>query len=64
MAALPQQWILGFLSGVGYRGEGVVDPLNGVDAQAVWAWMDNYCQANPLKLVHEAGEAFVTAHPR
>jgi hypothetical protein len=64
-ASLFEQWILGFLSGVGYQGTGVgVDPLNGVDAGAVWAWMDNYCQAHPLDDVAEAGAAFVTTHPR
>jgi len=61
-AAHAEQWILGFLSGIGY--EGVGDPLNGVDANAVWAWMDNYCQANPLDAIVKAGAAFNAAHPR
>jgi hypothetical protein len=39
-ASLPEQWILGFLSGVGYEGvAGGENPLNGVDADAVWAWV-------------------------
>jgi hypothetical protein len=72
-ASLPEQWILGFLSGVGdvsasnanaVGGVTERDPLNGVDAQAVWAWVDNYCRANPLDKVVRAGEAFVAAHPR
>jgi hypothetical protein len=64
-ASLPEQWILGFLSGVGYEGLDRGDnPLNGVDADAVWAWMDNYCQANPLDGVAKAGSAFDTTHPR
>jgi len=45
-----EQWVLGFLSGVGFLG--VADGWNllkGVDANGVWAWIDNYCQANPLK---------------
>jgi hypothetical protein len=37
--------------------------LNGVDAQGVWAWIDNYCHANPLDEVSGAAEAFVNAHP-
>jgi hypothetical protein len=59
----PGQWILGFLSGVGYWGEGLVDPLNSVDARAVWAWVDNYCLAHPLEDIERAGAAFITAHP-
>jgi hypothetical protein len=63
-ASLPEQWILGFLSGVGYEGGGGDNPLNGVDADAVWAWMDNYCRANPLDHVANAGAAFFATHPR
>jgi hypothetical protein len=32
-ALLPQQWILGFLSGVGYVGVDDQNPLNGVDVR-------------------------------
>ena len=46
------------------KGGGVQNPLNGVDAQAVWAWVDNYCKANPLNLIENAGAAFVATHPR
>jgi hypothetical protein len=65
-AQLLEQWILGFLTGVGFARVNLdgIDPLNGVDAQAIWAWMDNYCQANPLHDVWKAGADFVTAHPR
>jgi hypothetical protein len=64
-ARLPEQWILGFLSGVGYEGAaGGDNPLNGVDADAVGAWMDNYCQANPLDTLAKAGTAFDAVHPR
>jgi hypothetical protein len=62
-ASLPEQWILGFLSGVGYEGGGRDNPLSGVDADAVWAWMDNYCHANPLDHIAEAGAAFDAIHP-
>jgi hypothetical protein len=62
-----EQWILGFLTGVadlaasrGVTVPGKVDPLNGVDVQAVWAWVDNFCHAHPLETVIEAGEAFAT----
>lgn len=57
-----EQWVVGFLSGVGF--EGVEDPLNGVDSDAVWAWMDNYCRADPLDSIGKAAGAFDNAHPR
>jgi hypothetical protein len=59
-----ESWILGFLSGIGVGSNGALNPLQGVDAEAVWAWIDNYCQAHPLEHRREAGSAFVTAHPR
>jgi hypothetical protein len=63
-ASLPEQWILGFLSGIGYDSTGRDDPLNGVDADAVWAWMDNYCHGNPLDHIATAAAAFDAIHPR
>lgn len=59
-----EQWIVGFLSGIGYQGdiEGA-NPLNGLDAYAVWAWTDNYCAAHPLETIFEAATAFSRAHP-
>jgi hypothetical protein len=62
-AYLYQQWIVGFLSGVGYAGPPGIDPLKGTDSNGVWAWIDNYCQAHPLDNIAEAGSAFVIAHP-
>jgi hypothetical protein len=54
------EWVLGFLSGVGYAGEpGRTDPLQELDAHAVAAWVDNYCRAYPLKNLDAAAEAFV-----
>ena len=59
------QWVLGFLSGVGFIGkQDGIDPLNGLDAQAVWAWIDNYCRDHPLSLIASAAAAFKNAHPR
>lgn len=57
-----QQWVAGFLSGIGYQGPG--NPLNGVDAEGVWAWIDNYCRSHPLDKIRMAAEAFDTEHPR
>jgi len=56
-----KSWVVGFLSGVGYTG--IANPLNRVDADGVFAWIDNYCQARPLKSIAEAAGAFVNAHP-
>src|SRR5215472_16358814 len=61
-ARLKSQWILGFLSGVAAAEE--FDPMQGVDANAVRAWMDDYCRAHPLELIMTAGEAFIREHPR
>jgi hypothetical protein len=50
-----EQWVWGFLSGVGFQGgANGVNPLNGVDADAVWGWIDNYCQGHPLELLASA----------
>jgi hypothetical protein len=58
-ARLNEQWILGFLSGIGWGGEFFhVHPLNGMDAEGVWAWMDNYCQVHPLDGIDKAGLIF------
>ena len=62
-ALMDEQWILGFLTGSGDATPGDADPLHGVDAEAVWAWVDNYCRANPLDKIIRAGEAFFREHP-
>lgn len=62
-----EQWVVGFLSGVGYMGltgGGLpYNPLRGVDADAVWAWIDNYCSARPLDRIKDAAVAFMFEHP-
>jgi hypothetical protein len=62
-AVAHQEWVLGFLTGFGFGRAGNSDPLNGVDGQWVWVWIDNYCQAHPLDPILKAGIAFVDAHP-
>src|SRR5215469_12180966 len=42
-------WALGFLSGVNWLGNSDSDFLKGLDGNAVWAWMDNYCREHPLE---------------
>jgi hypothetical protein len=58
-----QQWVLGFLSGIGYQGDINLNPLNGMDANGVLAWIDNYCQAHPIDKIKEAAAMFRFAHP-
>jgi hypothetical protein len=58
------QWVLAFLSGVGFMGGDTGNnPLNGVDADGVWAWIDNYCRDHPRVKIGDAAGAFVHAHP-
>lgn len=60
----PEQWILGFLSGAGfYGGPAGLDPLKGMDAKTVLAWVDKYCQGRPLDTLATASAAFANAHP-
>jgi len=59
-----EQWVLGFIDGITEESGGTLDPFNGVEAWNVWEWIDNYCQANPLKSIAEAASAFIAAHPR
>jgi hypothetical protein len=63
-ASSHEQWVLGFLSGLGAGVEvSGLDPLKGVDPEGVWAWVDNYCQAKPLDALLTAAEAFARTHP-
>lgn len=57
-----EQWVLGFLSGVGWIGPD--DPMLGTDAEGVWAWIDNYCRAHPIDpLANAAGQFDIVHHP-
>jgi hypothetical protein len=59
-ALLYEQWILGFLSGEGAASavlaDGSDNPLNGMDAEGVWAWIDTYCQVHPLDQILRGGQ--------
>jgi hypothetical protein len=60
------QWVMGFLSGIGFLGQmdnSHADPLDAVDAQGVWTWIDAYCRANPTAAIARASAAFYYAHP-
>ena len=60
---LQLHWILGFLSAVGWMSPNNDDPFEGVDADAVELWIDNYCKKHPLEKIVDAAEAFYEAHP-
>jgi hypothetical protein len=60
------QWVLGFLSGMGWSGlyYDRAEILKGMDAEGVWAWVDNYCQAHPIKDMTDAALSFEKGRPR
>jgi hypothetical protein len=66
--AMPEeQWVLGFIAGQADLSQGLspsarLDPLKRVDAEGVFAWMDNYCRDHPLNKIIDAIEDFVLAH--
>lgn len=59
-----QQWVLGFLSGIGFVAQNDDDPLKNMDVQGVWAWIDNYCRDHPIDQIGTAASAFYYVHPR
>jgi len=47
----------GYLTAYGFRVEDRSSPLSLIDPKGALAWIDNYCQENPLKPVaHAAGK--------
>jgi hypothetical protein len=63
-AEVPEHWLLGYLSGIASESVSGTDPLNGMDAEAVFAWVDNYCRAHPLDTIERAGGSFARQHRR
>ena len=59
-----EQWLMGFLSGVGWSQPDGDDPLTGLDANAVFLWMDNYCSKQPLEPIAMAAARLALAHRR
>jgi len=55
-------WAFGFLSGAAVYSS-ILDPLNGMDADGVADWLDNYCKAHAVEPFAAALKAFVSAHP-
>ena len=48
-----ESWLVGFLSGAALGAN--VDILKGTDNLSLFLWVDNYCRANPLKDLDDAG---------
>ena len=58
-AHLLESWVGGYLSGA----NSIIAPATkrdvlsgGIDAEGLWAWIDNYCRAHPLDSVSEAAD--------
>ena len=56
-------WALGFLSGAAAYSPNL-NPLEGLDGDAVLYWIDNYCRSRPLDKFTVALKAFVHEHPK
>jgi hypothetical protein len=56
------QWVTGYISGIATQSPDL-DPLRGVDGDALIAWMDNTCQAHPLIRIVDAANLFIKEHP-
>ncbi len=52
-------WVVGFMSGLNVMhslNNNKDDPLGKINSvEQIYAWMDNYCQKNPLKETDEGG---------
>ena len=50
------QWVLGYITAYGYYGS---DNLKDVEAPGMAAWLDNYCQQNPLESIETATQKLI-----
>lgn len=54
-------WVNGLLSAFNYYGSAAAsDVANGIDANGVFAWIDNYCAAHPLDSIATATIALIS----
>jgi hypothetical protein len=58
-----EQWVLGFLSGIGFVSQNGDDPLKHTDPDGVWGWMDNYCGDHPIRLMAPLQPRCTTSSP-
>jgi hypothetical protein len=55
---LNQAWVLGFVTAYSlYRPASQDNSPKPMDSRAMMAWIDNYCDANPLKDIFDAAQA-------
>jgi hypothetical protein len=57
-----QAWVLGYVTRANYDGASTGANANltaGTDYEGLYAWIDNYCRANPLKNIANAAENLV-----
>ena len=56
-------WALGYLSGAATLSKDL-DPLEGIDADALFHWLDNYCHIHPIDRFVDALAVFIREHPK
>jgi hypothetical protein len=44
-----EQWAAGYVSGMAVMQSLINDFLKGLDQEATFGWLDNYCSAHPLE---------------
>jgi hypothetical protein len=63
-ALVQEQWVLGFLSGVGFMMLGELDPLHGLAMADVSRWVGSWCDGHPSATIEAAARSFIQEHPR
>jgi hypothetical protein len=53
-AIVDEAWLIGYLSGISTSAD--IDFIKMIDTDSIKSWVDNYCQAHPLKLLEDAGQ--------
>jgi hypothetical protein len=53
-----QSWVLGYVSDANFYQQST-DFLAAPDAQAIFAWLDNYCRQHPLEKLLEASQSLI-----
>ena len=57
---LNQSWVLGFVTAYNlYKPASQDSSPKPMDSRGMMAWIDNYCDANPLKDIFDAAQALV-----
>ena len=57
-------WTQGYLSSAALRGSSGADPLADMDASGLFAWLDQYCLAQPAAKFSDALDAFLRERQR